>query len=292
MRRMFPNLMVLLALIVSAVLGACASPTATPIPPLEPSDRTAVPPTPTVAPTVEPTPVIAPRLLRTEPEPGEALVQRAPIVLVFDQPMDKTSTEGAFALQPLVDGKLTWDDARTLRFTPDADWPPDSSYVLTLSEEALNVQGLPLMAPVSARLDTVGFLEVARVQPAAASKDVAVDTIIRVAFNRPVVPLSVEELQPSVLDPLRMTPAVPGKGRWVNTALYEFGTLRVRPRPAHAGRRALPGEHRSCPERCPRCAAGGPLCLELYHGAASCGGSGATTRCASCGAGTRGQGDL
>lgn len=233
MRRVVTNVSIVLAVLVSAVFGACASPTATPIPERAAAAPTQAPAKPATAPTPEPTPIIAPRLLRVEPEPGQALVGRMPIILVFDQPMDRPFTEDAFGLEPSVPGELIWDDDRTLRFTPDADWPPDSSYTLTLGEEARNVHGLPLMAPVTIRLDVVGFLRVARVQPAPDSEDIAVDAPVRVAFNRPVVPLSGEELQASVLDPLELTPAVAGRGRWVNTALYEF----VPDEPLQAGAR-------------------------------------------------------
>jgi len=238
---------VLLAL--SLALVGCAGSTPTPVPgrvaekqearvaeaSAAATTQSAVEPTVvrTAAATAVPTAVIAPRLLRVEPARGEALVGRAPIVLAFDQPMDKSATEGAFALDPTVEGELSWDDARTLRFTPDGEWMPDRSYSLSLTEDALNAHGMPLTAPVSVRLDTVGYLEVARVQPAADSAEVAVDSVIRVAFNQPVVPLAVEELRPAMLDPLRMEPMIAGKGRWVNTALYEF----VPDEPMEAGAR-------------------------------------------------------
>jgi alpha-2-macroglobulin len=236
---LLPSVCLLLAL--SLALAGCAGPTPTPVPGRVPEEQearvTRVSPAatsePTAEPTAVPTAVIAPRLLRIEPDRGAAMVGRAPIVLVFDQPMDKSATEGAFALDPTVAGELSWDDARTLRFTPDEEWTPDRSYSLSMTEEALNAHGMPLTAPVTVHLDTAGYLEVARVQPAHDSGDVAVDSVIRVAFNRPVVPLSVEELRPSMLDPIRVEPMVVGKGRWVNTALYEF----VPDEPMEAGAR-------------------------------------------------------
>ena len=212
----------LVALVASLVLGACAGVTPTPVPVREAGVTVIVPTEKAETPTPAPTPVIAPRLLRTEPEPGAPLVRRSPIVLVFDQPMDRASTEAALEITPAVAGSLSWDDDRTVRFTPDDEWPPEGRYSILVGEDAESVHGLGLMAEALVELSAVGYLQVARVQPAPDSAEVEVDAPIRVAFNRPVVPLVVDELEASVLEPLRLTPAVAGTGRWVNTALYEF----------------------------------------------------------------------
>ena len=57
--------------------------------------------------TPTPTPVpLAPQVIQVSPERGEELQVNAPIQLVFDQPMDKTSVEEAFSIEPRVSGTL------------------------------------------------------------------------------------------------------------------------------------------------------------------------------------------
>ncbi len=51
---------------------------------------------------------------------------------------------------------------------------------------------------------------------------VPTDSRIVVVFNRPVVPLSLSPDQANLPSPLQITPAVQGKGEWVNTSIYQF----------------------------------------------------------------------
>ena len=59
-------------------------------------------PTPSPSPTPSPTPMppTEPLLLARQPERGEELQVDAPLVLTFDQAMDKASVKGAFAIEP------------------------------------------------------------------------------------------------------------------------------------------------------------------------------------------------
>src|SRR6185436_9850018 len=52
--------------------------------------------------------------------------------------------------------------------------------------------------------------------------DVQAGAAITVLFNRPVVPLTVVEQQNNAPQPLSFTPAIQGKGEWLNTAIYVF----------------------------------------------------------------------
>jgi peptidoglycan/xylan/chitin deacetylase (PgdA/CDA1 family) len=49
---------------------------------------------------------------------GDGAAVSAAIVVTFSQPMTRSSVEQAFAIRPLVDGRLTWGDDLTLRFQP------------------------------------------------------------------------------------------------------------------------------------------------------------------------------
>jgi len=209
------SLLSLLALL----LSACVSPTpaATPI---AGQPAATLPPTP--PPTATPLPLPAPRLLSRSPAPGEELPLDAPIVLTFDQPMDRASVEAAFTISPTVDGTFTWTDERTLAFAASGGLGRGVRYRVTVAETAKNLEGTPLAEPITFDLSAVGYLEVSQVMPAPGSDELDPDTVVTVVFNRPVVPLTALSQQAGLPQPLTFTPPVRGTGEWLNTAIYLF----------------------------------------------------------------------
>jgi hypothetical protein len=231
---------VLLAVV---IVGCSAAPTATPVPvrevtplpTIEQAPATSVAAAPTLAPaspTVRPTetavptplPPQPPQLLGHTPDRGEELRPDAPIVLRFDQPMDKGSVEQALTIAPDEAGAVSWPDPATLSIAPPpGGYERDSAYRVTVAEGALSAQGLALAQPIELLVNTVGYLEVAGVFPAPNSQDVSTrDTQIRVVFNRPVVPLTDITAQGKLPDPLTFAPAIAGQGEWINTSIYSF----------------------------------------------------------------------
>ena len=222
-----------------ALTGCAVSPTATPVSTrmpspvpsatLEPSPDPSATAEPTSAPTVTPEPSPTPlppqppRLLRRSPERGEEHRTDAPLAFYFDQDMDAPSVERAFRIEPSVEGRLSWDDGRTMRFTPpDEGFQRDATYQVTIDRSAKSVQELALALPVEFRFRTVGFLEVTDAFPVADSADVSTATMIRAIFNRPVVPLVAIKDQAGLPEPLEFTPPVQGKGSWISTSIYSF----------------------------------------------------------------------
>ena len=202
----------------SATAAATVAP-ATPVPAAtEPlAEATAI------KPTSEPLAPQPPRLVQRTPAPGEELAPSEPIVLRFDQAMDERSVSQAFAIEPKVPGKLSWDDPSTLRFVPqDTGFTRDSTYRVSVSASARSASNLPLARPVEILVQTVGYLEVANVLPEADSIEVAGNSVIRAFFNRPVVPLTSIRAQADLPQPLVIEPTVEGKGEWTNTSIYTF----------------------------------------------------------------------
>jgi hypothetical protein len=166
------------------------------------------------------------------PAPGEEQGLTVPVVIAFDQPMDRTSTERAFEIQPAVAGSFNWPNDTTLAFAPTAALVRGASYKVILAELARSVQGLPLKEPLSFRFNTVGYLEVTGVQPAPDTTEVTTDALVTVMFNRPVVPLTPPHPplpgggeggeQAGLPQPLAFDPPVSGKGEWLNTSIYTF----------------------------------------------------------------------
>jgi uncharacterized protein YfaS (alpha-2-macroglobulin family) len=148
----------------------------------------------------------------------------APIELVFDRAMDRTSVETAFKVNPEVSGKLEWVDERTVRFAPDSDLTRDAEYYVTVGPEAKASDGSALDGAYRFRFRTVGYLEVAQVIPAPDTEDVEAASTITVIFNRPVVPL-VAVSDPAYADlpqPVTFEPSIEGSGEWLNTSIYVF----------------------------------------------------------------------
>ena len=186
-------------------------------------------PTPATTPTPTagiPLPPLPPRVLQIAPAPGEEHPLDAPIQLVFDQPMDAGTVESAFAIEPDVGGEFRWVTDRVVQFRPAGiGFRRATRYTVSLKESARSKDGLPLAEPVRFRFTTVGFLEVAAVQPADGATEVATDAVVTVLFNRPVVPLLAIEDQAGLPQPLTFDPPVRGKGEWLDTSIYIFEPL-------------------------------------------------------------------
>ncbi len=162
-----------------------------------------------------------PVVVAVRPERGEEQPLDAPIVITFDQPMDEKSTVAAFAIEPAIAGDVVVEGA-TLTFRPREPLPRAAAFEITVAESARGANGLTLAAPFQQRFTTVGYLEVASVQPAADAVEVATDAAITIVFNRPVVPLVGLDEQAALPQPLQLEPAATGVGEWINTSIYVF----------------------------------------------------------------------
>ena len=179
---------------------------------------------PTAAPTIAPTPTRAPlppTVVSIKPDRGEEQVISAPVVVTFDQPMDPASTGSAFSIEPKVPGEVKVS-GNALTFSPTQRLERNKEYRVTLGENAASANGLKMLRDVTFKFVTAGFLEVTGKQPADKATEVAADSAITVAFNRPVVPLVSQGEQSGLPQPLVITPTVQGKGEWINTSMYRL----------------------------------------------------------------------
>jgi len=181
-------------------------------------------PPPTSTPT--PLPAQPPRVVFRVPERGQELAIDAPIVLSFDQPMDRASVQSAFVVSPTVQGSFEWQGNR-MRFAPEAGgFARATVYRVALGSSSRNATGQTLPESFSFQFATVGNLEVTTVQPANGAANVAQDAAITVMFNRPVVPLTavgVAPASPALLTSASFDPPGPqGDGDWLNTSIYTF----------------------------------------------------------------------
>lgn len=180
----------------------------------------------TASPSSTPTPLppLPPQILETSPSSQARLRVNRPLTLVFDQAMDRASVEAAFTVDPALEGTFDWPDDRTLNFDPGQTLTYDRTYRVEIGTSARSARGAQPQAPLVADFQTPGFIDVTDVQPAPATTQVDPTDHVRVAFNRPVVPIGAGEGGPQ---PLRFEPSVEGRGEWLGTSTYIF-----RPDPA------------------------------------------------------------
>ena len=228
MSRLHRVLSVAIAVSMLLSIAGCGgeAPEITPVPTMVRPEATTPPataaPPPTAGPTLEPPPAQPPRLSGTSPSRGEEQRLDEPVVITFDQPMDRAAVESAFRIVPEVPGRLEWRDPATVAFIPEEPLARGAEYQVLIEEDAASAEGLSPVEPLAFRFQTVGTLEVTDVAPVPESIDVATDTAIRVVFNRPVVPLVAVREQDDLPDPLVFDPPVEGEGEWTNTSIYTF----------------------------------------------------------------------
>jgi len=167
--------------------------------------------------------VVPPLVLNTTPAQGEEYALDEPIIIEFDQPMNQASVEKAFAIEPgaTADGSFTWLDDQTVSFALTNGFQRGQRYRVRLVETAESADGTPLNRPLVFDFNAAGFLEVTNTQPAHRDIEILPDTIVTIAFNRPVVALSAigESVRTEILT---FDPPVEGVGEWLNTSIYQF----------------------------------------------------------------------
>ena len=191
-------------------------------------------PTPTVAPTqptatpTQPPQTMPPALVETDPLPGAQIGLKNPITFYFNQPMDRSSVQGALTGEPVLSGSFTWADDSSLTFTPDSSFLPDTSLTINIAATAQSAKGMALLRPINLSFTTRGYLNLAQSLPVNGSNDVDPTSAVVAAFNQPVVPLGADPA--SLPAGFTLTPSAQGRGEWVNTSTYIFY-----PQPALSG---------------------------------------------------------
>lgn len=234
------SLRVALSLVLALAIVACSAPGArlpTPVPALElpagPGETSAE--EPTTAPATSQSPAEpasqtdradrgpAPTLVAATPAAGEELALDGEVVLSFDQAMNRASVEHALLVEPAVPLQVEWRDDQTLLLAAGSGaFEPDTEYVLVIDSSAISTAGAALQHPVQWVVNTTGTATVAQVVPSPDATDVAVDSPLRVVFDRPIVPLVGIQEQADLPAPIQIMPEIAGTGVWTNTSIYEF----------------------------------------------------------------------
>ena len=169
---------------------------------------------------------LPPQVVEQYPPSGGELPISGGIQLIFNQPMDESSTRNAFQMigpdGEVLQGSMNWPNARTLTFKPERQLQLASDYLVTINASAMTAQGVRLVEPIYLQFTTVGVLEVSQTFPLDGTSEVTSDTVITAIFNRPVVPLVIAEQRDQLPNPFEIYPSVDGKVEWVNTSVVAF----------------------------------------------------------------------
>ncbi len=157
---------------------------------------------------------------------GSEIALDEALTLTFNQPMDRTSVEGALVGTPPLSGKISWISDRSLNFTPDTPFLPGTHLTLTVNPSARSQRGLTMTQPAVLNYHIAGPLRLAQKLPAPAAVDVAPGAAIIASFNQPVVPLGADPASAASSLELpaafSLEPPAAGHGEWQNTSTYIF----------------------------------------------------------------------
>ncbi len=153
---------------------------------------------------------------------------QAPIEVRLAEDVDVQSASAHFVLQSVaggapITGKVEAFDGG-FRFMPAVALERGVSYEAQLQPGITTVAGTAINAqPLTWRFDVIGDLAVEQVEPLPDAVEVLTTTRrISVRFNHPVVALTTIDAQATLPQPLSITPALPGTGRWIDTRTYVY----------------------------------------------------------------------
>ncbi len=127
-----------------------------------------------------------------------------------------------------VNGTITRVSDTLFHFEPANPLKPDTRYEVHLANRIQTPSGTLLKTNRQRwQFTTMAPLAVAQVEPAPDAEQVLTSTNrILVHFNHPVVALTSSDRQANLPQPLTITPALEGKGYWLDTRTYVFAPLR------------------------------------------------------------------
>lgn len=174
---------------------------------------------PTPIPTNTPQP-LPPAIVESDPPAGSTIPMQGDIILYFNQPMNEDSVAQALTVDPGIETSYTWLDPETLRLDLEESLAPNSELVLNLDTTATAANELTLPDALILEFYTPDWLNPTTYLPTDGSIEIDPESAIVIAFNQPVVPLT--ELRADSPRALTISPAVAGKGEWINTSTYQF----------------------------------------------------------------------
>ncbi len=133
--------------------------------------------------------VVKPAFVSSFTPNGDTVNPNDPIVLVFDQPMNKQSVTEFLRLTPESDLKERWDDGANTLTLSHTGLQKDTEYTLTLAKGLETVRGGTLDADAEFRFKTAGPVKLIDVSPADGDRNAQTTGPITLIFDQPVTEL-------------------------------------------------------------------------------------------------------
>jgi len=148
----------------------------------------------------------------------ESVVKQAALSFSFNKAVEKQTWLKSFSITPATDGNFSWQDEKTIIFTPSLPLKTNTAYSLKISSAALKgVDGSRLDADLIINFKTAGPVKVVGFSPIGSL--VSPNSPIKVAFNQPVD-------QPSAQERFSIAPASNGSFSWEgNTLVFRSSSL-------------------------------------------------------------------
>ena len=141
----------------------------------------------------------------------EVALTTTSIQVVFDEAVDHASAEGAFRIEPAVEGAFNWN-ATTLVFTPEERLPLETDFVATVEPGVLDAAGNAMAAEASLAFVTVGHPTVVASQPAPNQDGVPLASTVVLQFSTLMDTAAVE-------DALSISPEIEVTRTWAGEVL-------------------------------------------------------------------------
>lgn len=159
-------------------------------------------------------------LVSSTPDDGAALGLNQPVELTFSAPIDCATAIEGVRLPANADATTEcFNNQLTLR--PVDGWPL-GTLSITVTTALQSSSGSRLPQDLTLSFAVVDSLRVSEVLPALNVTDVNPNAVVTVIFDRPVIPLTIAQDTEAFPSPIRIEPAVPGEGEWLNTFIYTF----------------------------------------------------------------------
>lgn len=131
------------------------------------------------------TTVKSPLVEKFEPS-GRSLTPTEPLLITFEQDMDRESVESALSFSPEFDYELNWQSDRVLEIKPKTEYAKDTSYKMMIAAGAKTKIGGVLEEESEFNFATIGVVKVLGFSPASGAVRVGRGTQVRVTFDHQV----------------------------------------------------------------------------------------------------------
>jgi uncharacterized protein YfaS (alpha-2-macroglobulin family) len=176
-----------------------------------------------------------PRVVQVAPSDGAADANpQAGVQIVFSQWVRPDSVRGAVSFDPPVEFDVDAPSfpragATLVTIQPRGGLRYGASYRMTLADGVQNLFGRTIAQPLSLAFATVPYATVASHGPAEGATDIGLRAPILVEFGAQLVPADTiaaaaddPRLADALPQPLELSPAAPGVGRWLSPTQFGF----------------------------------------------------------------------